>query len=405
MSSQVLFRHAMQLDEACQALAAPVHTLGLVFVLSVRANALAQASSSPLAATFVHRCRQLLLHADPVQVALAPVEFSRLCQKFLSFALPQPQGALGAVRPLLAAAAAMQPTPSHITPIHALALQAAILARTYRAVVPLLASTLVQVSAPRTALSAHDVLLFHYYSGIALIGLKRHREAMLTLQLALVSPATVVNSLMVESYKKWTLCALIATRALPVLPKYASTVVQRNARGCAPAYNELAGAFASRDRAKLSKVLSQHAATYNNDGNTGLTKQVSDAFTKEAIVRLSRTYLTLSLADIAASTGLGSTAEAEALLVKMVEKGELRAQVDCLQAMALFEDTNAPDGAELKGALESRLESVVALSQKLHELHDELASDALYLGKTADKDERGGARWAAAERAEDMVVI
>jgi len=48
---------------------------------------------------------------------------------------------------------------------------------------------------------------------------------------------------------------------------------------------------------------------------------------------------------------------------------------------------------------------VVALSQKLHELHDELASDALYLGKTADKDERGGARWAAAERAEDMVVI
>ncbi|KAJ1637955.1 hypothetical protein T492DRAFT_900569 [Pavlovales sp. CCMP2436] len=261
---EVLFRHAMQLDEACQALAAPVHTLGLVFVLSVRANALAQASSSPLAATFVHRCRQLLLHADPVQltrnreslrtlpglgaVALAPVEFSRLCQKFLSFALPQPQGALGAVRPLLAAAAAMQPTPSHITPIHALALQAAILARTYRAVVPLLASTLVQVSAPRTALSAHDVLLFHYYSGIALIGLKRHREAMLTLQLALVSPATVVNSLMVESYKKWTLCALIATRALPVLPKYASTVVQRNARGCAPAYNELAGAFASRDR-------------------------------------------------------------------------------------------------------------------------------------------------------------
>lgn len=277
---EVLFRHAMALDEMCESLAAPTHTLGLVFVLNVRASALAQASSSPLAAAFVQRCRQLLLNADRAQVALAPTEFNRLCAKFLTFALPQPQGALTAVGALLAAAAALQPSPSHITPIHPLVLQAAILAKTYRAVVPLLDESLVQIDVARTAVSAHDVLLLNYYSGIALIGLKKHTRAMQAFQLALVSPSVVLNNILVEAYKKWTLCALIATRTVPSLPKYTATAITRHVRAATPAYNELAAAFTSRDASRLSKALAQHGPAFQKDGNSGLVKQVAAAFTK-----------------------------------------------------------------------------------------------------------------------------
>lgn len=277
---EVLFRHAMALDELCGALVAPAHTLGLVFVLNVRASALVQASSSPLAASFVLRCRQLLLAADRAQVALAPKEFSRLCAKFLNLALPQPHGALLAVRPLLAAAGALQPSGAHLTPVHPLALQAAILAKTYRAALPVLEASLVQVDVPRTGLCAQDVLLHHYYAGIALVGLKRHRDAMRAFQLALSAPSTVLNSIIIEAYKKWALCALIATRALPPLPKYTATAISRHVRAAVPAYADLAAAFASRDGAKLHKALAQHGATFKRDGNAGLVKQAADAFTK-----------------------------------------------------------------------------------------------------------------------------
>lgn len=432
---ELLFRHAMSLDDLCEPLSAPAHTLGLVFALNVRASALAQAGASPLASTFVQRCRLLLLHADRAQLVFAPLEFSRLCAKFLTFALPQPSGALLAVRPLLAAAAALAPTPNHITPVHALALQAAILAKTYRAALPILDATLVQIDVPRTGVTAHDVLLLHYYAGIALVGLKRHARAAQSFQLVLTAPALVLNSIIVEAYKKWTLCSLIASRAVPALPRYAATAVTRHVRSAAGAYTDLAGAFASRESAKLRRVLVQHAAVYRKDGNAGLVKQCASAFDKcarrppamrararlpqhaahtralrghatnarraavrrraprrECIERLSRTYVTLSLQQLASAAGLGSAEQAEALLLKMAEQGELRAQVDRVRGMALFADSDGPDSDELKAGLDARLETAVALTQKLRALHDELAGDASFLAKTVTKGDRVGAR-------------
>ncbi len=47
------------------------------------------------------------------------------------------------------------------------------------------------------------------------------------------------------------------------------------------------------------------------DGNAGLVKLALSARTMRAIQKLTQTYLTLSLADIAAQVGLGSAAEAE----------------------------------------------------------------------------------------------
>jgi COP9 signalosome complex subunit 3 len=277
---EVLFRHAMQLDELSGALQAPAHTLGLIFVLNVRASVLAPNNSSPLGTAFAQRCRDVLLNADRAQVAHAPAEFARLCAKYLTFALSLPQGALSAVRPLLAAAETLQPSPEHVTPIHPLALQAAILAKCYRAVEPLLARTLVHVDVKATHVTAHDVLLLNYYSGIALIGLKRHRAAMESFLLVITAPALVLNSIMVEAYKKWVMCALIHLRTLPQLPKYTATIVQRNTRNCAPAYNELASAFQARDRSKLDKTVASQRAAFTKDGNMGLVKQCVAAFTK-----------------------------------------------------------------------------------------------------------------------------
>ena len=52
------------------------------------------------------------------------------------------------------------------------------------------------------------------------------------------------------------------------------------------------------------------------DGNAGLVKLALAARTKRAVQRLTQTYLTLSLADIAAQVGLSGPDEAEAHILR-----------------------------------------------------------------------------------------
>lgn len=52
------------------------------------------------------------------------------------------------------------------------------------------------------------------------------------------------------------------------------------------------------------------------DGNMGLVKLVSAGRTKRAIQRLTQTFLTLSLADIAHQVGLESASEAEGHILR-----------------------------------------------------------------------------------------
>lgn len=118
--------------------------------------------------------------------------------------------------------------------------------------------------------------------------------------------------------------------------------------------------------------------------------------------------MTLSLHDIATVSGLPSATAAEAIILQMVERSELRAQVDRVHGMVVFSaDGDALDNAELKADLEARLDVSLALSQRLQALHDELAGDANYIAKTTEKGDRygGGGRWAAADRMDDMAVM
>jgi hypothetical protein len=119
--------------------------------------------------------------------------------------------------------------------------------------------------------------------------------------------------------------------------------------------------------------------------------------------------MTLSLQDIATAAGLASAAAAEATLLQMVERSELRAQVDRVHGMAVFSsDGDAFDNAEIKADLEARLDTSLALSTQLQALHDELAGDVNYIAKTTEKADRfggAGGRWAAADRMDDMAVM
>lgn len=241
---EVLIQAMPQLDDLLPVLNPAAHTLGMVFILHCKAAAV-PLSNLQAVNTFLTQCRSVLLGGDPEQIRMVPKEFVAVCCKFSAAAIAI-KSPLFAVRALHAAALALQPGPTHFTPLHAEFLKLCILAKTYTAAKPMIEQPLLQVDKQATMVAPRDLLLYHYYAGIVHIAFKDFKQAMQSFMLCCSAPCTVLHAIMVEAYKKCVFCALIETGELPKLPKYTTAVLQRHLKtGVAP-YTEYATAFASK---------------------------------------------------------------------------------------------------------------------------------------------------------------
>lgn len=83
-------------------------------------------------------------------------------------------------------------------------------------------------------------------------------------------------------------------------------------------YHDLANAFTMDSNANLNTVVNKHADVYTRDHNMGLVKQVASVLYKKNIQRLTKTFLTLSLSDVASRVGLPSPTDAETYILHMV---------------------------------------------------------------------------------------
>lgn len=74
-------------------------------------------------------------------------------------------------------------------------------------------------------------------------------------------------------------------------------------------------------------MITKCADTFAADGNSGLVEQVAISQAKANIKRLTKTFLTLSLNELSARSGLDSKEEAERMLVDMVCEGSIKAKI------------------------------------------------------------------------------
>lgn len=72
------------------------------------------------------------------------------------------------------------------------------------------------------------------------------------------------------------------------------------------------------NNSNLNTVVNKHTDVYTRDHNMGLVKQVASVLYKKNIQRLTKTFLTLSLSDVASRVGLPSPADAEKYILHMV---------------------------------------------------------------------------------------
>lgn len=102
------------------------------------------------------------------------------------------------------------------------------------------------------------------------------------------------------------------------LPKYTSQVVNRLLKPMSPIYHEIATVFGSNKPSSLEMVLNRNREALQRDNNWGLAKQVQESLYKKIIQRLTQTFLTLSLNDMALRVQLPNIVEAEKLVLTMV---------------------------------------------------------------------------------------
>jgi len=201
---------------------------------------------------------------------------------------------------------------------------------------------------------------------------------------AVATPAQAISQIMVEAYKKYVLISLLLHGKMQALPKYVASIVTRFIKPLCVAYSDLVGAYGTHSSEKLREILTKHQDVYVKDNNVGLTKQLITSLHKRNIQRLTKTFLTLSLADVANRCHLSGAADAERYLLGMIEDCEIYASINQKDGMVCFHDNPERFAtADVMQMIEKELENSFGVHGEVKRLDLELLLNPQYVQKIA----------------------
>lgn len=305
----------------------------------------------------------------------------------------------------------LSPTPRHVVPLHADFLAVCAKAKLYRLCLAFASENRQSFHISATGISAADVMCIHYYLALAHIALKRFASALQHCRLALAVPAQSVSDVAVAVYRKYLLVLLLlhgeATANLTI-----SSYKNSRLKPYAPEYHDLAAAFADTKPAAVANISAANRDKFEEDGNYGLVCQVVSALPKRTIQKLKRSYITLTLGQIAKKADLGSPEAAEAVLLQMIEEGMIRAEINAQTQVVSFGDdaddnaddtdavistwrgSNARMGArapenvfDKPGALDARVDDALSYAERIRAFRDSVLCDRVYVSRKLKDDQ------------------
>ncbi|CDP16669.1 unnamed protein product [Coffea canephora] len=356
------------------------HSLGYLYFLEASTSRpISKEGSGEVALSitrFIDACK-----AD--QIRLAPDKFISVCRRFKDQVLLA-EAPIRGVAPMLIAVRKLQISSEQLTPLHPDFLLLCLLAKCYKTGLSVLEDYIYEVDQPR------DFFLYCYYGGMICIGQKQFRKASELLHNVVTAPMSTINAIAVEAYKKYILVSLIyAGQFSTSFPKYTSSVAQRNLKNFSQPYLDLAISYSTGKISELESCVQMHKEKFEADNNLGVVKQVVSSMYKRNIQRLTQTYLTLSLEDIANSVQLKSSKEAEMHVLQMIQDGEIYATINQKDGMVRFlEDPEQYKTCQMIEHIDSSIQRIMALSKKLSAMDEHISCDALYLAKVGRERHR-----------------
>ncbi|KAJ6959835.1 hypothetical protein NC653_038023 [Populus alba x Populus x berolinensis] len=143
-------------------------------------------------------------------------------------------------------------------------------------------------------------------------------------------------------------------------------------------YMEVASSYRSE---KVSELQTYIQTNRGEDNNLRLVKQVISSMYKRNIQRLTQTYLTLSLQDIAKIVQLSSPKEAEMHVLQMVVSYAIILDAKKDGMVRFLEDAEQYKNCEMIEHIDSLIQRIMTLSKKLTAVDELLSCDPLYLAK------------------------
>ncbi|THU43989.1 hypothetical protein C4D60_Mb02t02650 [Musa balbisiana] len=346
------------------------HTLGYLFLLEAYSSRPISREQDekflPFIAGFINSC-------SAEQIRLAPEKFISVCKSFKDQVM-QLQVPIQGITPLRTAIRKLQTSSEQLTTLHSDYLLLCLLAKFYKAGLSILDDDIFEVDQPR------DHFLYCYYGGMINIGLKRFRKALECLHNVVTAPMDALSVIAVEAYKKYILVSLILNGQVPPFPKYTSSTAQRNLKRHTQPYIDLANCYATGTFSELEACIQTNLEKFQSDSNVGLVKQVLSSLYKHNIQRLTQTYLTLSLQDIANAAQLKTPNDAEMHVLQMIQDGEISASINQKDGMASFyEDPEQYKTCGMIGPIDSFIQRLMELSKKLSSLDEQISCDLAHL--------------------------
>jgi len=378
-SSDQLSKNASHLDNALGTFDMQQHSLGVLGILCVKYNL----STIADVETLLVQTQEFINQCNGEQVRYATDSYAELCHKLTALLVEKKQPMRG-IGMLSQAITKIQLIPSQLTSIHADLCQLCLLAKCMKPAVQFLNVDITDISKEGGLYDAKHFLLYYYYGGMIYTALKQYDRALYFYETAITTPSMAVSHIMLESYKKFILVSLLVHGKIPSLPKYTSQVVARYIKPLCQHYHDLATSYQTLNPTEVQNVITKHTDTFNRDKNMGLVKQCVTALYKKNIQRLTKTFLTLSLADMANRVQLSSPQDAEKYVLHMIEDGEIFATINQKDGMVSFHDNPEKfNNVSMLLRLDREMSACISLDEKLREMDREIAVNPQYVQKSS----------------------
>ncbi|KAJ7583667.1 hypothetical protein C8J56DRAFT_831019 [Mycena floridula] len=301
------------------------HTLGVLYILCARL-------SSPHPPPF-----DMIVYFtsvfSPEQARAAPDRVQYLGISIQRWGMHSGQ-VQSTIQPLLDLALRYPPSGAYLTTFHYPLLLACSTTSHYSSALPVLANNVTEIDLTISPdLNYVDNLAYHYLGGIALTALKRWSEAEDFFEICVTSPGNVPAALQMEALKKLRLVQLISKGQISPLPKYTNQTLLRIFKNTP--YNNFINAYPGKPDQLLS-ILDKEAQLFTAEKNVGLLRQAIARAPRWSLKKLTGTYVTLGLKEIAKSLKTDEE-EVRALLLSMIESSDIYAQISS-DGTVTFED-------------------------------------------------------------------
>lgn len=381
-TSDLLAKNGNILDNVLETLDVQQHSLGVLYVLVAKFTNLTNSSAD--GENVIRSVREFIHACNGEQVRQAPQAYAELCHLFTNYVIKSGIPTIQGLKVLVQAVDKIRLFDSQLTPVHADLFQLSLCAKVFNPALKFLDVDVTAIST--TEDNNHDAkyfLLYYYYGGMIYSAVKNYERALYFFEVAISTPALAMSYIMLESYKKYILVSLILEGKISSIPKYSSQVISRFVKPLSHAYIDLASAYETSQSEEVHNVIIKHRDVFVRDVNLGLVKQVAASLYKKNIQRLTQTFLTLSLADVANKVHLNGPHEAEKYILDMIKSGEIFASINQKDGMVVFKDDpekyNTP---EMFQSIQEDITQVMELNKQIIKMEEEIKLNPHFVKKS-----------------------